>query len=378
MKKICFVVTSPLVANAFLPNHITTLQTEFDVYVVANFVDELTPLHLPQLDAEHTHHIQIERNIRLIRDINALARLQQYFKQMEFAVVHSITPKAGLLAMLAAKLAGVKYRVHIFTGQVWFTKKGFMKFFLMLLDKIIVKLSTHILVDGEAQRQFLINKGILKPNNSIVFGRGSISGVDIARFTPKASIRKEIRDELSFKNDDVVLCFLGRINVDKGILDLTNAFKNIPKEYPNAKLLIVGYDEQKLIPYMRQIIPENSFVFYGSTSAPENILQAADIVCLPSYREGFGSSLIEASLLGIPIICSDTYGLMDTIIDGETGLRHRVGDVDSLKTLMRKLIESAELRSYLGTNGRKYVLENFAASKISNLWLEFYLKNFQN
>jgi glycosyltransferase involved in cell wall biosynthesis len=379
MKKICFIVTAPLVANAFLPNHITTLQAEFDVYVVANFVDGLTPLFLPQLDENHIHHIQIERNIHLINDVKALISLQSYFKKMEFTVVHSITPKAGLLSMLAAKLSGIKNRVHIFTGQVWFTKKGVMKHFLMLFDKVIVKLSTQILVDGESQRQFLIQNSIIKATNSQVFGKGSISGVNVSRFVPEPSVRKKFRDELTLQDTDMVFCFLGRINIHKGVLDLANAFKDLLKDYSNAKLLIIGYDEAGLLPKIKEIIGgSNSVIFYGPTSKPEGILQAADVLCLPSYREGFGTSVIEASLLGLPIICSDTYGLMDTIVENQTGLRHLVGDVVSLNAQMQKLIESPALRRNLGDNGREYVLENFPASKVSNYWLNFYREITQN
>jgi glycosyltransferase involved in cell wall biosynthesis len=378
-KKICFIVTSPLVANAFLPHHISVLKTKFDVYVVTNFTDSLTTLSLPQLEPNHSHHIQIERNIQVINDVKALLSLRRYFKQMEFTVVHSITPKAGLLSMIAARMAGIKNRVHIFTGQVWFTKTGLMQRFLMLIDKVIVKFATHILVDGESQRQFLIEKGIIKPANSRVFGKGSISGVEISRFNPDPSVRKKIRGELALTDDQVVFCFLGRINKDKGVLDLANAFKELIKHYSNARLLMVGYDEGNLLPQIQEIIGnDQSLIIYGPTSKPELTLQGADVLCLPSYREGFGTSVIEASLLGLAIICSDTYGLMDTIVEDKTGLRHKVGNVDSLYQQMKRLMDSSGLRNYLGDNGRQYVLENFSAEIVSDYWLNFYLENFED
>jgi glycosyltransferase involved in cell wall biosynthesis len=372
-------VSSPLVANAFLTSHITVLQKKFDVYVIANFNEGLAKLSLPQLDDYHTHHIKIERNISLISDVKALITLQRYFKHMSFDAVHSITPKAGLLAMIAAKLSGIKTRVHIFTGQVWYTKEGFMKKLLMFLDKIIVKFATHILVDGHPQRQFLIDNHLINAKNSQVFGKGSISGVDVLRFSPDSSIRRKIREELSLLDSDIVFIFLGRINKDKGVLDLANAFKKLSADNLNAKLLIIGFDEGNFLSQMQEIIGNNdSFIYYGVTSKPEIVLQAGDVACLPSYREGFGTSVIEASLLGLPIICSDTYGLMDTIVENETGLRHPVGDIAALSMQMKKMIESPEIRSYLGNNGRKYVVENFSASDISNQWLNFYMQIFKN
>jgi glycosyltransferase involved in cell wall biosynthesis len=379
VEKICFVVSSPLTANVFLPNHINVLQKEFDVYVIANFDDGLTPLSLPQLDIYHRYHITIERNIHLINDIMALIRLQKYFKRMKFDVVHSVTPKAGLLAMVAAKLAGIKNRIHIFTGQVWYTKSGFLKNLLINFDRIIAKSATHILVDGESQRRFLIDQHIINDANSNVLGKGSISGVDVDRFTIDPSIREKIRKELSLADSDVVFGFLGRINKDKGILDLALAFKKLLLHYSNAKLLIIGFDEESLIPEVQNIVDNSSSViFYGTTPKPEVVLQATDVFCLPSYREGFGTSVIEASLLGLPIICSDTYGLMDTIIENKTGLRHEVRNVSALHNQMRKLIESPDLRKYLGINGRNYVLENFSANNISSHWLKFYIQNFSN
>lgn len=373
MKKICFVVTSPFIANAFLYNHIKVLQSKFDVYLVTNFNEELGALSLPHLDGHHTKDIKIERQISIISDLKALLTLRKYFKQEGFDAVHSVSPKAGLLAMAAAKLAGVKNRNHTFTGQVWFTKKGVMKKLLMTFDKIIGKLATEVLVDGRSQREFLIENKIIKADDSQILGKGSISGVDTSRFVPDVSVRKQMRNELTFADTDIVFCFLGRINVDKGVLDLAQAFNKVVKHYPDIKLLMIGYDEGNLRPLLEQLTGNSDrLIFYGGTPKPEIVLQAADVVCLPSYREGFGTSVIEASLLALPIICSDTYGLMDTIIENETGLRHKVGDVDSLANAMEKMAASPELRSYQGRNGRKYVLENFPADVISNHWLNFY------
>lgn len=378
-KKICFVVSSPLTVKAFLLNHLNTLKAEFDIYIAANFDDKTDALIISQLAGYHIHSVKIDRNINIRSDLSALRALRGYFKRNKFDIVHSITPKAGLLAMIAAKLAGIKNRIHIFTGQVWYTKKGFMRSLLISLDKVIVMNATHILVDGESQRKFLIGQHIIKDSNSQVLGKGSISGVDVDKFIFDPLTREKIRGELLLKNDDLVFAFLGRINRDKGILDLAKAFERLVKDFSNAKLLIIGYDEENLIPEVQRIINDsNAMIFYGPTPNPEIVLQAADVFCLPSYREGFGTSIIEASLLGLPVICSNTYGLMETIIENETGLRHAVKDVTLLHQQMKKLMESPGLRRQFGENGRKYVLENFSANEISSHWLYFYKQNFLN
>lgn len=372
-------VSSPLTVKAFLLNHLNTLKAEFDIYIAANFDDKTDALIISQLAGYHIHSVKIDRNINIRSDLSALRALRGYFKRNKFDIVHSITPKAGLLAMIAAKLAGIKNRIHIFTGQVWYTKKGFMRSLLISLDKVIVMNATHILVDGESQRKFLISQHIIKDSNSQVLGKGSISGVDVDKFIFDPLTREKIRGELLLKNDDLVFAFLGRINRDKGILDLAKAFERLVKDFSNAKLLIIGYDEENLIPEVRRIINDsNAMIFYGPTPNPEIVLQAADVFCLPSYREGFGTSIIEASLLGLPVICSNTYGLMETIIENETGLRHAVKDVTLLHQQMKKLMESPGLRRQFGENGRKYVLENFSANEISSHWLYFYKQNFLN
>ncbi|MFA5851070.1 MAG: glycosyltransferase [Spirochaetales bacterium] len=374
-KKVCFVVSSPLTVKAFLLNHLATLKNEFDLYIVANFVNEADASFLTS-KGYNIYDVKVEREINLVKDTKALIDLVKYFKQHKFDIVHSVTPKAGLLAMCAAWIANVRNRVHIFTGQVWYTKAGVMKKLLMLMDRIIANAATTILVDGEPQRQFLINNKIVPPSKSQVLGKGSISGVDVERFNPDFLVRQSIRTELSLQDNNVVFGFLGRLKVDKGILDLANAFKMVLKDNAHIRLLIIGYDEDNLMPQVKEIVKsDESIIFYGSTPKPEVVLQALDVFCLPSYREGFGTSVIEASLLNLPVICSDTYGLMDTIIDGETGLRHRVKDVEDIYKQMLKLTQSAELRKYLGYNGRNYVLENFSAATISNYWLDFY-RNF--
>jgi glycosyltransferase involved in cell wall biosynthesis len=348
------------------------LSKDFDIYLVANFTENETSSFVnPYIKG--VKNIEIFRNISIFKDIKALTALRTYFKQENFDVVHTVTPKAGLLGVFASRLAGVKKRIHIFTGQVWHTKRGVFKKMLMWLDRFIVWNATDILVDGESQRQFLIENKIVKAYNSFVLGKGSISGVDIDRFQPNKAVKQRVRKELGISENEVVYMFLGRMNKDKGINELALAFNTLNKKYTNVRLLLVGGDEEDMTSMIKSAVKDiHSVIFYGVTSTPEKLIQACDIFCLPSYREGFGTSVIEASLLEKPVICSDTYGLMETIIENKTGLRHKVADVDSLYNQMEKLVKDTGLREFLGQGGRKYVLENFSAQAISKKWLEFY------
>ena len=370
-KKICFIVSSPLTAKAFLLKHFEVLSEEFEISLVANFENEDLNTY-KTLPLVHIKSIGIYRSINIIQDLKSLWHLTSYLKKMQFDAIHTVTPKAGLLGILAGKLAGTKNRIHIFTGQVWHTKKGFFKLVLKSIDKIIVKSATIILVDGESQKQHLIENKIVNKNNAFVLGKGSISGVDVNRFVPNEAVRKQMRSKLNLSNNQVVFMFLGRFNLDKGLIDLARAFQHLRIKNKGAVLLLVGFDEENLESKIRDIVNDKTeVIFTGSTSKPEDYLQAADVFCLPSYREGFGTSIIEASLMKLPVICSDTYGLMETIVENETGLRHKVKNINSLYTQMVKLMD-VQMRNEFGENGRNYVLNNFSAEIISKEWLEFY------
>jgi glycosyltransferase involved in cell wall biosynthesis len=373
-KRICFIVSALFTAEGFLKDHIEALSEYFDVYLVGNFTDdELISLKGFKLSGYKV--IRINRNINIKQDFHSVIRLYKYFKEMDFYCVHSVSPKAGLVTSLSGFIFRVPNRIHIFTGQVWANKKGLTRIILMFIDWLIAHLNTLIMVDGFSQRDYLIQKKILKEKRSIVIGEGSIAGVNTHRFNPRNNIRMKIRSELNLLDNQIVYIFLGRLNTDKGINELFMAFNKLSQEDNNVYLLLVGVDEEsmlKRIPNFEFIKPGVNFQFYGKTSQPEVLLQAGDIFCLPSYREGFGSSVIEASCLGLPVICSDAYGLKDAMIDNVTGLRCKMKDKESLYLQMKILSKNSELRNFLGQNGRERILTKFSGEFISNEWLKIY------
>lgn len=371
-KKICFIVAIPGTAQSFLMDHIRALSKEYDVFLVAN---SERPEPMKDLPLAGYHIAPIERGISIINDIKGVFDLRRYFKEMRFDAVHSVTPKAGLLTALAGFLAKVPVRIHIFTGQVWANKKGFSRWLLKLIDKIIAKLDTHILVDGEGQRQYLIQNGVVTEGKSVVLGKGSISGVNLTRFSPSKAVRDDIRAELKISDDKTVFIFLGRLNHDKGMFELLPAFDWLAKENKGVYLLLVGRDEENISEHFSEyehIVPGENFCYYGPTNEPQRLLQAGDVFVLPTYREGFGSSVIEASAMGLPVICSDAYGVMDAMVDNVTGLRCKVGDVVSLYDAMNSFIDNPDLIKKFGAAGRERVLIDFDGAKMSGLWVRFY------
>ena len=357
-KKICFVVAVPSSAQVFLKDHIEALREDYDVYIAGNISssDEVAGLNVCSYQ-----HIDIEREISIKNDLKAVRQLSSYFRKMKFDAVHSVTPKAGLVSALAGFLARIPVRIHIFTGQVWATRKGAMRFMLKSIDWLIAKLNTHILVDGASQRQFLVDEGVVSAKKAQVLGDGSIAGVNIQRFEPTEDSRKSARQELNIADDKVVFVFMGRLNHDKGMYELLPAFDKLVETNKNVFLLLFGADEENV---------SATFGNYKNLNK-ENFLNYGLFV-LPTYREGFGSSVIEAACLGLPTITSDAYGVLDASIPGETGLRCKVGDVETLYACMEELAGDAEKRKRFGDAGRKRVLEKFAGSVVVKHWKQFY------
>ncbi len=358
--------------NAFLLEPIKKLSSYYDVYIAINgrsedisaYLDNVTILTVP-----------IERKVAPFHDLIALFHLIKIFRQYKFRGVHSVTPKAGLLAMIAAFFSRVPRRVHIFTGQVWVTRTGLSRWVLKLMDRIISKLATNILVDSASQRQFLLNEDVVNLAKSSVLAQGSISGVDTVRFKPNENIRLKMRQQFSIKNEETVYLFIGRLNRDKGVLDLASAFASLP--VVNSHLLIVGPDEGDIRLEMESLLSNciERVTFVGFSNQPEDYMAAADILCLPSYREGFGSVIIEAAAVGLPAIGSKIYGVEDAIAEEQTGLLFDAGNREELITCMMRISTDKGLCKRLGTNARKRALEDFSSERLASAWLNYYKTN---
>jgi glycosyltransferase involved in cell wall biosynthesis len=371
-KKICFVVAQPDTAESFLRDHIEALRDYYDVYLVANIK---APDEVSMLALTGWHRVQIARGISIVQDIKAVWSTFRYFRKMQFDAVHSVTPKAGLVSALAGYFAGIKHRTHIFTGQVWATRTGFMRWILKSMDKMIASLNNHMMVDGFSQRSFLIKEKVLHEGQAEVFHKGSINGVNAKRFAPDTKTRNLIRKEIGISDDCLTYIFLGRLNHDKGIGELYEAYNKLAGEVNRIYLLLVGDDEENYIsklPAYQNIKDGVNFYFYGLTHEPEKVLNAGDIFVLPTYREGFGTSVLEAACIGIPCICSDAYGVLDAYVENETGLRCHVGDAESLYQCMKKMYENPNLVKQMGLKSRQRALNDFSGAVLTKCWVDFY------
>ena len=372
-EKICIIASSQMTINAFLLYHIEMLSKYYEVTIVANF---------PKTDMEETpgclgleHKIDIERKIDVVKDISALFHLWFYFMQNGFAATLSVTPKAGLLAVVAGFFAGVPVRFHWFTGQIWVTRDGLRRDFLKSLDRFVALLCNKVLVDGHSQQKFLRDEGVLGINKGIVLGRGSISGVDFNRFKVDRTCRDRVRNQLGISRDEVVILFLGRINTDKGILDLTSAFSSLARKNAKVKLLCVGPDEENLLPAMKRICRDvlDRVIFKGYTSEPEAMMNASDIFCSPSYREGFGSVVLEAAVCGLPSVVSRIYGLEGSVVENVTGLFFEPKNISEICDKLSLLCNNESLRLKMAEAAMARTLKHFSRDRITNELVQLFL-----
>jgi glycosyltransferase involved in cell wall biosynthesis len=370
VKKLCYVATIPAVVHAFLRVHIQAAAEKYQVTVVCNSVDK----HL--LDGLNARIIllPIERKPSPLKDFLILFRLFQLFRRERFDIVHSIMPKTGMFAMLTARLTLVPVRIHTFTGQIWVTQQGVKRILLKWFDKLIVGFATCILADSPSQRDFLVNEGVLPPGKARVIGAGSICGVDPLRFHPDSEDRQAVRHELGIAQEAKVILFVGRLNRDKGMLDLAVSFDTIARQHADVALLLVGAEEDVPFSRIQEICSaaQGRLHYVSFTATPERYMTAADIFCLPSYREGFGMTIIEAAASGVPAVASRIYGITDAVADGKTGLLYPAGDVTALTQALLRLIADNELRQKMGNAARTRALEFFASEKITREMVKLY------
>jgi len=370
MRRICFVATIPAVVHAFLRGHIHAAAEKYDVTIVCNPTDK----HL--LNGLHGRLIllPIKRKPSPWADMLVLFQLFRMFRRERFDIVHTHMPKTSLLGMLAAWLSNVPIRINTFHGEVWAVQNGWRREALKRFDRMIALLATDIQVVGPGQKVFLENEGVLPAGKANIFGAGSICGVDTSRFYPDQEIKHTVRNDLGIEHNATVILFVGRLNRDKGMLDLAAAFETIAKYRQDVVLLLVGSEEDVPVSKIRAIccFAADRIHYVSFSSTPNRYMMAADIYCLPSYREGFNMTIIEAAACALPAVASRIHGVTDAVVDGKTGLLFPAGDVKALTSHLVKLVEKKDLRQQMGEMARRHVKELYSSEKIICETIAFY------
>ena len=318
--------------------------------------------------------VPMERHISFGRDFISLCRLVYVFVREKPAMVHSMTPKAGLLCMMAAWLARVPVRVHTFTGLVFPTATGLKRKILMLTDRLTCACATHVIPEGEGVKNDLLGNGITKKPMKVL-GYGNVRGIDMVRYDRRhevMALAQEIR-----KDDVFTFVFVGRIVRDKGINELCQAMALLSGIAP-VRLLLVGPYEDDLDPISqpsKDIIENNSSVEYLGSKYGDELLScyaAADCFVFPSYREGFPNTVLEAGAMGLPSIVTDINGSREIIVQGENGVVIPPKDADALYQAMLDMIRYKAVRERMAGNARKMIASRFEQGFVRKCLLDYY------
>lgn len=372
--KIVRVVTASYVVPWHLHNTLSRMSKDFEVCVVGHGVSS----HAMAYPSVKFVDIEINRKVSLLSDIMSLFLLCKFLLSYKPDIIHSIMPKAGLLSAVAGFICRVPIRIHTFTGQTWVARAGLSRHFYYILDRLINSLNTVCLTDSFSQSEFLFEHKICYLGKQLpVLSKGSLSGVDVARFN--LNLLSERADKLcanfGIGQSDFVFAFIARKTRDKGALDILKAFAVVSKSFENARLLFVGPDEDGEIESLRKVNPElfANVMDIGHVSNHEVYLAITDVLCLPSYREGFGSIVIDAAAMGVPTIGSKIPGLTDSVSDRQTGMLFPAGNIEELIRLMVEFLKNKEMCQVMGASAKSRVDEFFTADRLYAALKEFYL-----
>lgn len=318
--------------------------------------------------------VPMERHISLMRDVVALWRLTRIFRRERPIMVHSMTPKAGLLCMLAGRLTGVPVRVHTFTGLVWPTSTGLKRKILMATDRLTCACATHVIPEGKSVMKDLRNHGITKKPMKVL-GYGNVKGVDIEYFSRRPEVMEKA--EQIIKKDVFTFLFVGRIVKDKGINELCRAF-NLLSGFAPVRLILVGDYEDTLDPISeesRQIITVNQAIEAVGPKYGDELLAyyaAADCFVFPSYREGFPNTVLEAGAMGLPSIVTDINGSRDIIKQGENGVIIPPMDEKALFDAMLTMLKDKNSREWMAKKARGLIASRFEQGFVRQCLYDFY------
>ena len=372
--KIIRSTTVPESLEAFCRGLLRELHEEDGYEVVAVSSPDRRLDEVAEREGVRTVAVPMERHISPLKDLKSLINLVRAFRKERPTMVHSMTPKAGLLSMMAAWLTRVPVRVHTFTGLVFPTAKGLTQKILILTDRITCACATHVIPEGEGVKNDLTNYRITKKPLKVL-GHGNVRGIDLEHYNPELP---EVKAEAAKIRKDGVFTFVfvGRLVGDKGINELIEAFERLHKEYPATRLLLVGPEESNLDPLKPETlakIKENpSIEAVGSQPDVRPWFVAADVLVFPSYREGFPNVVIEAGAMGLPSIVTDINGSREIIIEGRNGTIIPARDEDALYQAMKQMVDNPDQLKSMASEARPLIASRYEQSYVRRCLKEYY------
>ncbi len=370
--KIIRATTIPLSLDTFCNGMLRELSEKYEVVALSSPGEEMKAV--AKREGVRTIAVPMERHISLTKDVVALCHLIKVFRKERPTMVHSMTPKAGLLCMMAAWLTRVPVRVHTFTGLVFPTATGLKRRILMATDRLTCACATHIIPEGEGVKNDLLNNGITKKPLKVL-GYGNVRGVDMEYYRVSEELR--VKSEELRKPEAFTFLFVGRIVRDKGINELCEAFEKL-SGMANVRLLLVGPYEDSLDPISQKskdIIEQNPAIEsvggkFGDELLPYYV--ASDCFVFPSYREGFPNTVLEAGAMGLPSIVTDINGSREIIIPGENGIIIPTHNTKALFEAMLNMMRDKKARERMAGNARQMIASRYEQGYVRKCLYDFY------
>ena len=347
MKKIIRVTTVPASLIGLLHGQLKFMSKYYDMIGVSSKGNKNQLNIVTKQEGIPAVGIEMTRKITPFKDLKAVWKLYTLFKKEKPFIVHSHTPKAGTLSMLAAKLADVPHRLHTIAGLPLLEATGFKRIVLNAVEKVTYACASKIYPNSLGLQDIIIEHKYTKKNKLKVIGNGSSNGIDVERFNPNNfnDIKKKtaLQKSLNINDTDFVFVFVGRLVADKGINELIIAFDKMGKLHDNIKLLLVGDYEKELdplLPEVLNIIEQNKkIISTGWVNDVRPYFAISDVLTFPSYREGFPNVVMQAGAMGLPCIVTNINGCNEIIIEGQNGTIIPVKDTETLYNKMLAFYE---------------------------------------
>lgn len=377
MKKLIRITTVPSSLRTLLRGQSRFMSTHYEVIGVSGDGDALSEVR--QNEGIETHVVEMTRTITPIKDLKATYKLYKYFKAEKPFIVHTHTPKAGTLGMLAARLAKVPHRLHTIAGLPLLESTGNKRKLLNVVEKFTYTCATKILPNSYGLKKIIIDNKYAKPEKLLVIGNGSSNGIDTKHYDTalvSEAKKEQLKQELRITEKDTVFIFIGRVVKDKGVNELVNAFNSLSKKQLHSKLILVGPSENHLDPLLPEtetIIKDNNRILaVGLQKDIRPYVAISHVLTFPSYREGFPNVVLQCSCMNLPCIVSNINGCNEVIEDNVNGLIIPVKNEKALESAMQFMIDNPEKREDMIQHSRSRIIERYEQGFVWNELLNYY------
>jgi glycosyltransferase involved in cell wall biosynthesis len=349
----------------------------FDVLMISADGKELSEV----IDKEQCRHliVPMTRKITPFTDLKCLFRLINIIRREKPGIVHTHTPKAGLLGMLAAKLCGVKVRIHTVAGLPLMVEKGFKYRLLKFIEKLTYAAANHVWPNSNSLMQFISSHKLCKTAKLHIIAKGSTNGIDVNRFSEMSldeHLINDIKAQIAYAAQYTYLLCIGRLVKDKGLVELVHVFKQLQKNNENLRLILVGEYEDTLDPLpestLHEITRNPSIIHIKWSNRVEYFMHLAHFFVFPSHREGFPNVLLQAGAMGLPVICSHIAGNIDIITNNETGLIFESANEQQMLKLLQYALLHPQHMQAMAKKLQQQVRENYRQENIWQNMLEAY------